>query len=437
MKLFSDGSMQDQDIWMSPSGVVLLHQGMRYLTWTLPLHLKERAKRMLEWKSTSTPDSWILPPSSSSPLIYKSFKIETIRWELVWKGRQVTSIDKLVRISLHPNNQRFSVSFPIRMLDGIEEKFVYQLVEQNYSIWNCPSYWMFPLSQLLLDTLDPNVIEIANIYGKKSNYIKTDLYYTTCFPTLDPMKLKPTHQENSSFLPGFNGIVRRWLKEDIVYEAIEMQEGVQIECIYPDGSLFRSDSDFHFISYYGPSSPMESLYHINSNLESITHHSTDVTYPLRKIVSDCLFMYQKFHSNQSTHCDKRRTWEVVQPQVGQVVRRLVRDGVGEFVFMSHGIIKGKFIDRVVVEIPFDINEYSVARIIDSKGCEHQVRVLYPLGFEEYMDVMRNCCLPSVDEENRHVNGYKIPIQQNDPHWITSLIKKSRDMEQKLIKSIDS
>jgi hypothetical protein len=267
----------------------------------------------------------------------------------------------------------------MRVID-IEEpkKFMYQMVEQNYSIKNCPSYWTYPLSKLLESCNDPELVFYAQSLREHSDHISTPFYCTTTFPTIEQSSLLVSNSENVAFRPSYGAAaILRWEKGCVVYETILTTEGVEIECIYPDGSLFRTSDDFRFISFFSADTEIENLYHIASDLETISDHNRNVVYPLREIIADCLVLYQRFHSSRSF---SKSFTKPVAPS--RNVMHIQVPGIVEIACDSNDVCKARFADGIRVEMPMVIDQYSIASITNKEGEEDQVRVLYPLGYEK-------------------------------------------------------
>jgi hypothetical protein len=374
------GTTHDEKTWISPSGSVCIHQSIRYLTCTLSTELQQEIRELIGFRTRSLPTAWIPKDFVAGNLLQKSLEIKCTRWELYSYGREIVSTDKLVRCTLHPHNRRFSVLFPMRVVD-IDEKrnFMYQMVEQHYSIKNCPSYWLYPLSKLLEACDDSELVFYGQALRERSDHIQTPFYCTTTFPTIDETSLQVSNSENVAFRPSYGTLaILRWEKSDIVYETIPTTEGVEIECVYPDGSLFRTSDDFRFISYFSPDSPMENLYHIASDLETISNHERNTVYPLREIIADCLMLYQKFHSSRSSNRQTKKQ-QVIHPKV---VKQIHVPGIVDIGCYSNGDCKARFEDGTRIEMPTRVDEYSIASIVDKEDDHFQVRVFYPLGFEK-------------------------------------------------------
>ncbi|KAJ3277020.1 hypothetical protein HDV01_000072 [Terramyces sp. JEL0728] len=366
------GVYDHHTIHISPTGAAVVIDDTRFLTNSLPLKYHRQVKSLLEFRNRFVQP--YIPEilfKEESRLITTN-RIEYARWDTkVITANIIVSIDKLFTLKFDDVKQMFTATFPYQLhLIENDKRFHYINASQTFTVFDVPKYWEYPATMLLGESV-ASVAVVA----------RSELHVTTAIQIFDPCLVSASNSLNSGFRPNSINLLHfAGMNEIVVF-----RNTVGLFMVFKGGELFIeledavliSDGEYSYFTMYNRENTQE-VYRTDSVFQWLTNHASGKEYPMQKILSVGLSMYQN-HVSYSFNKNKENSTVGTATTIKEEVNV---PEIGLFTMYQNGNATGKFIDGTIIHIPKEITDVTAAEVTDSNGIHFQLRVMKPIGYEE-------------------------------------------------------
>ncbi|KAI8892865.1 hypothetical protein BC833DRAFT_653359 [Globomyces pollinis-pini] len=407
MIIFQDGTAyscrNNLRITISPSGYSCQINDASYLVHTTPKKYHKHLIQLLDFRnSILTP---YLPKSlySNLPIFTKRNRILGTRWPINHTAIQkIQSLDGLVTIELLPHLKLFKASFPVLLVDQLDNRitdtqtfYSYTIISQIHTVSDPPYYWIHPLSILL-----KNNQKILDDFQWNKSTVKAanPLYVSEAIPVVDQTNLSPAHSINVHF--AIDDMSKKPIllmdSDGKTFRSITMDNQVTIEIMLDTHSILILDSDFKFFTVFNNE---ESVYFVEGCPDHISNTMTNEKYNIKNILATALTIYQVNISNICHTQDDQFTQYCSLINTNNYHKGRLNDKeVNQSIFSKKfWVVNGvascniqnnrfycTFVDNTLINIPLDYTMNSLAEVMDADGTEICVRISNPIGYERYV-----------------------------------------------------
>ena len=146
-----------------------------------------------------------------------------------------------------------------------------------------------------------------------------------------------------------------------------------------DQSCFVIDSEFKFITFYPISGADVQMYTIANAPSMIRNMTTNDVYPLSKLLSEALRLYQEAVSEQTQLMDEMKKKPISHALDSAISMKCCTE-MGDFVCYRDNRIFVEFHDRTILRM----HKYAdTCTIINKLGESFELRLKHPIGYERF------------------------------------------------------